>query len=254
MPPSILKESSRDDAETSFSKLNDKPRVAFCEPSPPAVSIESKQEASEIPIKKKANLTIRPEEETRVVLALQKAAKKQATGSLFSVVVDISKNGTLDIGVKDLPENLLVVSLLKRGNGVPGAAEEAGKHHRYSNDESSDRILHSLLPGIRLGDVIFGINFIPTREGSKTLITVIKLETEKKKRFLHIQAWRCHQLCSDDIPGYLFPRADDMFVRGYDLYQNKVFSDWERWNFIEIILGYDDFTALHATALCALSC
>ena len=140
MPPSILKESSRDDAATSFSKFNDKPRVAFCEPSPPAVSIESKQETSEIPIKKKANLTIRPEEETRVVLALQKAAKKQATGSLFSVVVDISKNGTLDIGVKDLPENLLVVSLLKRGNGIPGAAEEAGKHHRCSNDESSDRI------------------------------------------------------------------------------------------------------------------
>lgn len=91
--------------------------------------------------------------------------------------------------------------------------------------------------GIRLGDVIFGINFIPTREGSKTLLTVIKLETEKKKRFLHIQAWRCHQLCSDDIPGYMFPRADDMFIRGYDLFQSKVFSDWERWNFIEIILG-----------------
>lgn len=143
MPPSILKESSRDDAESSFSKFNDKPRVAFSEPSPPAVSIESKQETSDIPIKKKANLTIRPEEETRVVLALQKAAKKQATGSLFSVVVDISKNGTLDIGVKDLPENLLVVSLLKRGNGVPGAAEEAGKYHR-SNNERSDRVLHSI--------------------------------------------------------------------------------------------------------------
>ena len=88
-----------------------------------------------------------------------------------------------------------------------------------------------------MGDVIFGINFIPTREGSKTLITVIKLETEKKKRFLHIQAWRCHQLCSDDIPGYTFPRADDMYIRGYDLFQSKVFSDSERWNFIEIILG-----------------
>jgi hypothetical protein len=29
-----------------------------------------------------------------------------------------------------------------------------------------------------------------------------------------------------------------MFIRGYDLFQNKVFSDWERWNFLEIILGY----------------
>lgn len=99
--------------------------------------------------------------------------------------------------------------------------------------------------GIRLGDVIFGINFIPTREGSKTLITVIKLETEKHKKFLHIQGWRCHQLCSDPIPGYLFPRADDMFVRGYDLAMSKVFNDWERWNFIEIILGYESQESLN---------
>lgn len=94
----------------------------------------------------------------------------------------------------------------------------------------------TLHTGLRLGDIIFGINFIPVREGSKTLITIVKLETEKKKKFIHIQGWRCQQLCSDPIPGYLFPRANDMFVHSYSLFRAKVFSEWERWNFTEILL------------------
>jgi hypothetical protein len=103
-----------------------------------------------------------------------------------------------------------------------------------------------LFLGIRLGDVIFGVNFIPTREGSKTLISIIRIESEKKKKFIHIQAWRCHQLCSDEIPGYVFPRANDMFVHSYSLYRTKVFSDWERWNFVEILLSHmiDDLRML----------
>eukprot|EP01034_Spumella_vulgaris_P023345 gene23345-29558_t len=52
--------------------------------------------------------------------------------------------GTLGIGVKDLTDNILAVSMLKRENNQPGPGEEAG---------------------IRLGDIIFGINFVPTREG-----------------------------------------------------------------------------------------
>jgi hypothetical protein len=92
--------------------------------------------------------------------------------------------------------------------------------------------------GIRLGDIIFGVNFIPTREGSRTLISVIRIETEKKKKFIHIQGWRCHQLCSDAIPGYHFPRANDMFVHSYSLLRNKVFSEFERWNFVEILLSH----------------
>lgn len=95
-----------------------------------------------------------------------------------------------------------------------------------------------MCPGIRLGDIIFGVNFIPTREGSKTLISIIKKESGRGKSHIHIQGWRCHQLCSDPIPGYLFPRADELLVQAYSLVQNKVFSDWERWNFIEILLGY----------------
>ena len=178
--------------------------------------VEPQQGVSSKIIVKKENLSIRKEDEMRVVRSLQDASKKQTTGSIYSVIVDISKSGTLGIGVKDLSDSILAVSLLKRKNDMPGAGEEAG---------------------IRLGDIIFGINFIPTREGSKSLINVIKRETERGKRHLHIQAWRCHQLCSDSIPGYIFPRADDVIVQAYALVRTKVFSDWERWNFVEILLG-----------------
>lgn len=91
--------------------------------------------------------------------------------------------------------------------------------------------------GIRLGDIVFGVNFIPTREGSKTLIGIIKKEALRGKTHVHIQGWRCHQLCSDAMPGYQFPRADEVLVQAYSLVQSTVFSDWERWNFIEILLG-----------------
>lgn len=74
----------------------------------------------------KENLTIRKEDEARVVAGLRSAAKKQTTGAIYSVVVDLSKTGTLGIGVKDLPESVLAVSMLKRENGCPGAGEEAG--------------------------------------------------------------------------------------------------------------------------------
>lgn len=216
---SILKDSSaKSDADAIYAKPVDRQRVAFAEDGRRDSQTVKEQQRSSPVRSRKANLTIRQEDEARIINGLQKAAKKQATGSIYSVIVDISKTGTLDIGVKDLPENLLAVSLLKRENDRPGAAEEAG---------------------VRLGDVIFGINFIPAREGSKTLITIIRLETEKKKRHLHIQAWRCHQLCSDPLPGYLFPRADDMFVRSYDLFRSRVFNEWERWNFIEMLVGYD---------------
>eukprot|EP01035_Chromulina_nebulosa_P022404 gene22404-29010_t len=186
---------------------------------------------------KKECLSIRVEDEVRIVNSLASAAKKQATGSVFSIKVDISKTGTLGIGVKDLAESTLTVSLLKRENE---------------------------LAGLRLGDVIFGVNFIPTREGSRTLIKVLQRESreykkpspnkelasngngEKKiitrnmsrRKYLYIQAWRCHQLCSDAIPGHSFPRADDVLVQAYSLVRTKVFNDWERWNFVEIILSY----------------
>ena len=136
--------------------------------------------------------------------------------------------------------------------------------------------------------MIFGVNFIPTREGSRTLIKVLQRESrefkkptlnkdfpsnasngEKKpiarniigrRKYLYIQAWRwycmhllkhyvmvavcmyaciySHQLCSDSIPGHLFPRADDVLVQAYSLVRTKVFNDWERWNFVEIILRW----------------
>lgn len=74
----------------------------------------------------KENLIIRKEDELRIVASLHKAARKQTNGSIFSVVVDLSKTGTLGIGVKDLPDHVLAVSMLKRDNCQPGAGEDAG--------------------------------------------------------------------------------------------------------------------------------
>ena len=166
---------------------------------------------------KTESLTIRATDETRIVAAMANAAKRQTTGTVFSVKVDISKTGTLGIGVKDLTDNILAVSMLKRSNGECGAGENAG---------------------MRLGDVIFGINFTPTRDGSKTLQSVLKREVDRGRKTVHVQCWRCHQLCSDIIPGLLFPRADDVVIQAFTLYRTKIFSEWERWNFIEILLGY----------------
>jgi hypothetical protein len=161
------------------------------------------------------SLTIRQADESRIVTAMATASKKQTTGAVFSVKVDLGPTGALGIGVKDLSGNMLAVSMLKRANGEPGAGESAG---------------------VRLGDVIFGVNFIAVREGSRTLLSVLKRENERRRKSVHLQCWRCHQLCSDPIPGAVFSRADDVIVQAYALFRNNVFSDWERWNFVEILL------------------
>ena len=167
-------------------------------------------------VQRTENLTIKKADEIRIVASLYNAARKQTTGSIYSVIVDISETGSLSIGVKDLKENVLAVSMLKRVNTRPGPGETAG---------------------IRLGDIIFGINFIPTRNGSHTLIEVLKNEVKRGKKHIHIQGWRCLQLCADEISGFRFTRADEVIVQAYALFRSKVFSDWERWNFIEILLG-----------------
>lgn len=79
--------------------------------------------------KRNENLSIRKEDEARIVAGLHSAAKKQSTGSIYSVVVDLSKTGTLGIGVKDLADHVLAVSMLKRENCSPGAGEDAGKQN-----------------------------------------------------------------------------------------------------------------------------
>jgi hypothetical protein len=75
----------------------------------------------------KANLTIRKDDEVRIVDSLHSAAKKQTTGAIYSVVVDLGKTGSLGIGVKDLADNVLAVSMLKRENCSPGPGEDAGR-------------------------------------------------------------------------------------------------------------------------------
>ena len=120
---------------------------------------------------KTESLTIRLSDELRIVNAMNDAAKCKTSGTIFSVRVDLSKATSLCIGVKDLPDKLLAVSMLKRINGVIGPVETAG---------------------MRLGDIIFGINFQPCRDGSKTLLQTVKNEMDKKRKTIHMQVCNCN--------------------------------------------------------------
>jgi hypothetical protein len=175
---------------------------------------------------KSASLTLQLADETRVASAMYEASKKKKTGSIYHLKIDLSSTGTLGLGVKALKNNVLAVSMLKRSYGVLGAGEQAG---------------------VRLGDIIVGVNFLPCREAAKTLLSVLQETTSSDssskttgastRMMISLQCWRCHQLCSDAVPGQCFPRCDDVLVQGFALYRSYVLSDWERWNFVEIILG-----------------
>ncbi len=104
-------------------KNPERSKVVFQEEDPLSKTADVYEPAPKV---KKENLTIRVEDEIRIVAGMNSAAKKQTTGSIFSVVVDISKTGTLGIGVKDLSDNILAVSMLKREDNQPGPGEEAG--------------------------------------------------------------------------------------------------------------------------------
>jgi hypothetical protein len=112
-------------------------------PSSPSPSIGSEWQKSPSPshLNKQENLTIRQTDEIRIVSAVTHASTQKlghnSLGSIFSVKVDLSQtdNHTLSIGIKDLPNNLLCVSMLKRVNGRKGPGE---------------------LAGVQLGDIIFG--------------------------------------------------------------------------------------------------
>jgi hypothetical protein len=75
---------------------------------------------------KSETLVLRSTDEVRVSAAMVDASKKKKTGSIFSVNIDISSSSTLGLGVKNLKDSILTVSMLKRKNGVLGLAESAG--------------------------------------------------------------------------------------------------------------------------------
>ena len=62
------------------------------------VNVDGKKLINSIPITKE-NVITSLEDEERIAGSLINASKKQATGSVFSVKVDISKTGTLGIGI-----------------------------------------------------------------------------------------------------------------------------------------------------------
>eukprot|EP00981_Chlorochromonas_danica_P001373 scaffold292_cov161-Ochromonas_danica.AAC.11 len=160
--------------------------------------LRSKEEPVAPPRHVTTSYSLKVEDEMRIVHAIYDTAKKKAKGSVYSVTVDLSHSqGGLSMGMKDLVDGILIVSLLRRADGVPGPAEAAG---------------------IRLGDVLFGMNFLPTRQGSASMKTLLTEEVERKHaQYLHIQGWRCSALCSDPVPGYRFPQADDMLPQAYAL-------------------------------------
>jgi hypothetical protein len=112
--------------------------------------------------------------------------------------------------------------MLKRVNGKCGPGESAG---------------------VALGDIVVGVNFRPCRDGVRSLLNVLNSASDSKERTVSLQCWRCHQLCLQPLPGSKFPRYDDVLVQGYTLFRTKVLSDWERWNFVDIMLRL--FTLLH---------
>jgi hypothetical protein len=183
----------------------------------PRVLAERKIGGVDLSQLKSASLILQLADETRVASAMYEASKKKKTGSIYHLKIDLSSSGTLGLGVKALKNNILTVSMLKRSYGALGPGEAAG---------------------VRLGDIIVGVNFYPCRDGAKTLLSVLKEVGDRGSSTLTLQCWRCHQLCSDPVPGQIFPRCDDVLVQGFALYRSYVLSDWERWNFIEIILGY----------------
>jgi hypothetical protein len=179
---------------------------------------------------KSTDLCLRFSEETQCENAMFKASKKLATGSIFTVRIDLNESrGLLGIGVKELQLKMLTVIMLKRRS----VASEGG--------EVVDDVLGPAeAAGVKLGDVIFGVNFAPVRDGSKTLLS--DLEDKKKGPgpdggFIHLQCWRCHNLCTAPAPGLHFPRMDDIVPKAFQLYRDGIFSDWERWNFIDILLN-----------------
>ena len=149
------------------------------------------------------------------------ASKKKTSGSFYSVPVALLASGKMGIGVKDLSHHILAVSMLKRSNGEPGPAEVAG---------------------LRLGDIIISVNFVPCRDGSKTLLHLVKQTVDSGSKIVTLQCWRCHQLCAEPLSASsmkeFIGKASDIIVQAYFLKRTNVFSVWEMWNFVEILLRH----------------
>ena len=75
---------------------------------------------------KTESLTLKVSDESRIINSIADAAKKKKTGSLYSVVINFSLWGSIGLGVKNLANNFLVVSMLKRRGGQLGPGEAAG--------------------------------------------------------------------------------------------------------------------------------
>ena len=137
---------------------------------------------------KSFDLCLKFNEETATE-AMYKASNKLFTGTIFSVRINLNSDSLLSVGVKELQLKMLTVIMLKR----KGKGDTNGSPNAYDIGAAE-------AAGLRLGDVIFGVNFAPAREGATTLQKALM----KNNKFLHLQCWRCHQLCPPLPQDYTF--------------------------------------------------
>jgi hypothetical protein len=55
---------------------------------------------------------------------------------------------------------------------------------------------------------------VAMRNGSQTLLQILRTEAELNRKIVHLQCWRSTQLCSVPCPGATFRRADHVRAAG----------------------------------------
>ena len=147
--------------------------------------------------------------------------------SLFDVPIDMlaSAEGfgfqTEDISSES--NELLVVRTLLRTGCSPGSAEKAG---------------------IRLGDVVVGVNYLSTALMSSAQVdslpgSIDTTETPDAPKTVYLQCWRMSDIQEENAPGLMYVGGEHSFVfQSYMLEIEGVLNREERSNFMGILLHY----------------
>ena len=147
--------------------------------------------------------------------------------SLFDVPIDMlaSAEGfgfkTEDISRES--NELLVVCTLVRTGCSPGPAEKAG---------------------IRLGDVVVGVNYLSTALMSPAQVDTLPgsidtTETPDAPKTMYLQCWRTSGIQEEHAPGLMYVGGEHSFVfQSYTLEVEGVLNREERSNFMGILLHY----------------
>jgi len=141
----------------------------------------------------------------------------------------------LGIATEELYPSVIVVTRLIRDNFKPGPAERVG---------------------IRVGDVIFGVNYKSTANATPSTVDGgghrmraedEKLETSKSddvykssaKQIVYLQCWRSEEICTEDTPGVDYIGGEYSVVfQSYNLAREDVLTREEQARFQNILLDY----------------